>query len=462
MACLVLVHDAEHSFLIDLATSITGYTLQLGNSQLPDGILPNSILAYDRKCFPSSDIRPSRTNSDTRVLSINLRCIDNEKQHGGTTETDDVFDHEYLFTNGKFHRKDFCRFLSFVTGQSNPFAHIRRKKRSIYIGLTYPNVRVVLSNMAIVSVGADALELRVDLLHEEGQEGYFPSLDYVAEQLMTLRLQSELPIIFTIRLIPSGGKWPLSETPLAIKYLEKALQWGVEFVDLEDLFSSDLGALILPRKGHTKVIASHHDFSGQLDWTSPDTFETYNACSEFGDVVQIAGAATDLNETFEVQRFRNRVEIASSPTSPPLAAFNTGIGGKLSRILNPFLQATTHPLLPTSSAPNQLSLVEVNGVLAVLGEVNPKKIYVFQDPDVDAALMDKCFNELNLPHHAIPMGQMRDSGAQLLLGEADCGGAVLNFSWPLSDQVRTGISSAITVFPSASHLFWSRSIVRLP
>ncbi|KAL6407111.1 Pentafunctional AROM polypeptide [Ilyonectria robusta] len=436
MACLILVYDVDHSFLIDLAASITGYALQPRNYQLSSGVRPSSIVAYDRKYVPSSDVRLIKTRTNTPVLSINLRCLDTVKQqcidHDGTV---DAFDHEYLFVKGKFHRKEFCRFLSFVTGQSDPFSHIRGKKRSVYIGLTYPNVRVALSNMAIVSVGADALELRVDLLHEEGQEGTLPSLDYVAEQLMTLRLQSELPIIFCIRLIPSGGKWPLSEMPLAITYLRKALQWGVEFIDLEDLFSNELRASLLPRKGHTKVIASHHDFSGQLDWTSPETLDIYRTCSEFGDVVQIAGVATDLSETFEVQRFCGKVVRASSSSSPPLTAFNTGRGGKLSRILNPFLQATTHPLLPTSSAPNQLSLVEVNGVLAVLGEIVPKKIYVFQDPDIDAALIDKCFNELNLPHQAVPLSPRQDSSVQLLLNEADCGGAVFDFSSTFSDQL---------------------------
>lgn len=93
-----------------------------------------------------------------------------------------------------------------MTGQSDPFSMIRKKKRSVYIGLTYPNVRVALSNMAIVSVGADALELRVDLLEDEDKQESFPSLGYVAEQLTLLRLHSELPIIFTIRLQPSGGK----------------------------------------------------------------------------------------------------------------------------------------------------------------------------------------------------------------------------------------------------------------
>ncbi|KAH7123315.1 type I 3-dehydroquinase-domain-containing protein [Dactylonectria estremocensis] len=451
MTCLCLVYDTESSFLVDLAASITGYAVQ---PQLSDLGRPGTVVAFDRGSVSTSELRLSKRRTDTPVLIINLRCLDSAKHPDGGGDVD-TFDHEYLFVNGKFHRKDFCRFLSFVTGQSDPFRHIRSKKRSIYIGLTYPNVRVALSNMAIVSVGADALELRVDLLHEEGQEETLPSLEYVAEQLMTLRLQSELPIIFTIRLIPSGGRWPVEETPLATKYLQKALQWGVEFIDLEDLFTPDLRASVLPRKGRTKAIASHHDFSGKLDWTSPELLDVYSACSEFGDVVQIAGVATDLSETFEVQRFRGKVARASTASSPPLTAFNTGRGGKLSRILNPFLQATTHPLLPMSSAPNQLSLVEVNGVLAVLGEIIPKKIYVFQDPDVDAALMDKCFNELNLPHHAVPLSPRQDSGVQLLLGEADCGGAVFDSSSTFSDQlvlasrspeaILTGIVDTISV-----------------
>lgn len=205
MACLVLVCDVEHAPLVDLAASITGYALQSSKEEVGR----NTIIAYERKAFTPSSIRQLRASNREGVptLSINLRGLSGDRRDAaGDATGEDGFDHEYLFLSGKFHRKDFCRFLSFVTGQSDPFSMIRKKKRSVYIGLTYPNVRVALSNMAIVSVGADALELRVDLLEDEDKQESFPSLGYVAEQLTLLRLHSELPIIFTIRLQPSGGK----------------------------------------------------------------------------------------------------------------------------------------------------------------------------------------------------------------------------------------------------------------
>ncbi|KAH6887426.1 type I 3-dehydroquinase-domain-containing protein [Thelonectria olida] len=434
MACLVLVCDVEHAPLIDLASSITGYSVQTSKE-----IHQHSIIAYERKAFTATSLRHLRASNhkSVPVLSINLRCLSSNRHFSSADGSgDDGFEHEYLFLSGKFHRKDFCRFLSFVTGQSNPFSRIREKKRSVYIGLTYPNVRVALSNMAIVSVGADALELRVDLLQDEAKEEPFPSVDYVAEQLTLLRLHSELPIIFTIRLEPSGGKWPLNNTALATRYLEKALRWGVEFIDVEDHFGEDLRHSLLAQKRNSKIIASHHNFSGLLDWTSSSALDTYQKCASFGDVVQIAGIATDLSDTFEVQRFRSKVKDSATPShNPPLSAFNTGKGGKLSRILNPFLQAMTHPLLPISSAPNQLSLVEANGVLTVLGETMARKIYMFGDPGSNTALMDKCFKELNLPHRAISLTYKQDSSIKSLLSEADCGGAVFEYPYSLQDQL---------------------------
>lgn len=117
--------------------------------------------------------------------------------------------------------------------------------------------------------------------------------------------------------------------------------------------------MLVSQKGHTKVIASHHDFSGSLDWSSSDTDQVYNKCASYGDVVLMAGISTNLDDASEIRQFRDRMN--SLDGNKPLAAFNTGTSGKLSRILNPFLQATTHHLLPSSSAPDQLSLVESNG-----------------------------------------------------------------------------------------------------
>ncbi|KAM5343661.1 hypothetical protein ACJ41O_012198 [Fusarium nematophilum] len=393
MECLVLIYDAANAFVVDLAASITAYGIRpLDGDELGRGQNHNGspfIVAIERDSYPSLLTTLDRLEtSGTRFMKVNLSTLDSfAASRNNTGAKVSGYDHEYLFPAGRFSRKDFCRFLALITGQHDPLAKIKSKERSAYIGLTYPNIRVALSNMPIVSVGADALELRIDLLRDESQEGDIPTLDYVAEQLVALRLQTELPIIFTIRLTPSGGRWPLDRKKLAIEYLQAALSWGVDFVDVEDLLEEELRGPLVALKGCTRVIASHHDFSGRLDWSSLETHRVYEACASYGDVVLMAGLSTSLSDAFKLQQFRSKVD--SLEVSKPIAAFDTGRGGKLSRILNPFLQATTHHLLPTSSAPDQLSLVESNGVLSVLGELIPMTVYDFQGRDSDAVLMDK-------------------------------------------------------------------------
>ncbi|KAJ3547355.1 hypothetical protein NM208_g1563 [Fusarium decemcellulare] len=422
MAGLILIHDAECGFVIDLAISITGYGIRALDDEQHEGRVP-FIIPVERERHGASCASLNRLrHSGVALLTINLASFD---KFTSSRSSDGLeHDHEYLFSPKRFSCRDFCRFLALITGQNDSLVRIKSKHRSAYIGLTYPNIRVALSNMPIVSVGADALEFRVDLLKDEAQVGDIPTLQYVAEQLMALRLQSELPVIFTIRLKPSGGRWPLEEKELAIEYLRHGLLWGVEFIDVEDLLGKELRESLISRKGNTKVIASHHDFSGKLDWSTSDAYKIYDNCASYGDVVLMAGISSDLSNASKVGEFRDKVN--SLKDSKPLAAFDTGRSGKLSRILNPFLQATTHHLLPTSSAPDQLSLVEANGVLSVLGELTPKSVYVFQGQDSDASLMDKCFNELNLPHRATYIGQTSDTMIESLLQEPNTAGGVFD------------------------------------
>ncbi|RSL46104.1 hypothetical protein CEP51_015986 [Fusarium floridanum] len=413
MVCLILVHDASFGYVVDLAASITGYRVQTADNPIHEERGP-TIVAIQRERL----VRPGESPPLLRVpgllsLTINLASLDSAVRTESNLHV--KYDHEYLFWPTRFSCKGFSRFLALVTGQSDPLARINTKQRSAYIGLTYPDIRVSLSNMSIVSVGADALELRVDLLRDEDQPRDIPSRAYVAEQLVALRSQSELPIIFTIRLEPSGGRWPLEKKDLAIEYLRYGLLWGVDFIDVEDLLDNDLRNSMVSGKGHTKVIASHHDFSGNLDWLSPDADQVYKTCASYGDVVLIAGISTDLSDASKIRQFRDKIN--SLDDNKPLVAFNTGTSGKLSRILNPFLQATTHHLLPSSSARDQLSLIESNGVLSVLGELAPKTVYFFQGQDSDASLIDKCFNELNLPHRVAIVGQNSEMFIQSLLEE---------------------------------------------
>jgi 3-dehydroquinate dehydratase type I len=118
-------------------------------------------------------------------------------------------------------------------------------------------------------------------------------------------------------------------------------------------------------KGNTKIIASYHDLTCNLDWASHATKEIYTRCCQVGDIVQIVGWASKLTDNYELENFRRWCS-TDCANPRPLIAFNGGAEGKLSRILNPFLQPTTHHLLPISSAPHQLTLLEANRYFRIL------------------------------------------------------------------------------------------------
>lgn len=110
-------------------------------------------------------------------------------------------DFEFLYTETPFFRRHLSRFTSFVLGQINHHEDLIAKPRTYFISTTFSDVRPALSNLDILSVGADALELRVDLLKEPLSDGScddkLPSLSYVGSQVSLLRQRTELPLIFT-------------------------------------------------------------------------------------------------------------------------------------------------------------------------------------------------------------------------------------------------------------------------
>jgi 3-dehydroquinate dehydratase-1 len=177
-------------------------------------------------------------------------------------------------------------------------------------------------------------------------------------------------------------------------------------------------------KGNTKIIASYHDLNGGLDWASPFTKQIYQKSCAFGDIVQMIGFANALTDNFELEHFR-RWTTEDVANACPLIAFNGGLEGKLSRILNPFLEPTTHHLLPISSAPHQLTLLEANSVLGVLGQMPPLTFCILNGSSLSTLLFEKCFNELGLPHKCIQIERDNTRPIECMLDVPNFGGAFL-------------------------------------
>lgn len=263
--------------------------------------------------------------------------------------------------------------------------------RSYFVCLTYPDLKAdsALKHISQITSGCNAVELRVDLL-----KSY--DLEFVAEQIGLLRNHTEIPIIFTIRTVSQGGAFPDDDYDTIGNLTELAFKMGVSYVDMELSLPEGLFATLISKRKFTKVIGSHHDFSGDFKWDNSEWENKYQfAVNSNVDIVKFVGTALDFDDNFALEEFRK------THVSKPLIAINMRRSGQLSRIVNPLLTPVTHSLLPNSAAPGQLSIKQINASLALIGDLSPKKFYVVGTPishSRSPALHGKGYELFGLPN----------------------------------------------------------------
>jgi 3-dehydroquinate dehydratase-1 len=371
------------------------------------------------------DSQIQRLRGSRTVLATH--CLDSP--NSAVASRSSTCDYEYLYTTKPFFRRDLARFLSFILGQINPHEYLAEKAKTTLISTTFPDVHAALPNLDILSVGADAIEIRVDLLKETRPDGTFsdvPSLQYVGEQLMTLRQRTELPIIFTTRCTKENGKFPMDDPKLFYDYLHRAIQWGCEYIDVELWLPTDIRSNLASQKGNSKIISAFHDFSGTFKWTSPDAQRLFEQGAVYGDVVKMIALVHTMQENYELEYFRSIIQ--STHPYPPLSGLNMGPMGQLSRALNKIFTPITHPLLPTIAAPGQLSAAEINSALHSMGQMPKLDMYCFGSMRAtgQAMFFEKCINELSLPHQLVCVEQSSSEGLAAVAKMPNFGGAFIN------------------------------------
>jgi len=336
--------------------------------------------------------------------------------------------------------EDFKRFLHVVTGQLDNLSVMKKKKESFFVSLTLPDLRSSGDILSQVSIGSDAVELRVDLLKDPSSDSDIPSVDYVAEQVSFLRSRISLPLIFTIRTQSQGGRFPDDAHDAAMQLYKLALRSGSEFVDLEIAFPDEMLRAVTEMKGHSKIIASHHDPKGELSWANMSWMKFYNRALEYGDVIKLVGVAKNLDDNTSLRKFKTWAEEAHDV---PLIAINMGDNGQLSRILNGFMTPVSHPALPFKAAPGQLSATEIRRGLSLMGEIKAKKFAVFGSP-VSASrspvLHNTLFKYMGLPHEYGRLETTNVEDVKDFIRSPDFGGASVTIPlkldiMPLLDEV---------------------------
>ena len=295
--------------------------------------------------------------------------------------------------------KDLERFIGTITGTRDPLERIKTKDHSFFVSLTVPDIATALDFLPDVVVGSDAVELRVDLLEDPQNPNAPPSIEYVANQLAILHGSTSLPVIFTIRTQSQGGKFP-DNAPLELvaSIYHLALRMGVEFLDLEMQFPDSLLREISGAKGHTRIIASHHDPKNILSWATGSWMQFYKKALLYGDIVKLVGVATSQEDNLQLLQFKKSAETRHET---PMIAINMGLDGQLSRIQNGFLTPVSHPALPFKAAPGQLSAAEIRSALALHGAIKPMQYYLFGSPisqSKSPAMHNTLFKATGLPH----------------------------------------------------------------
>ncbi|TAQ90973.1 hypothetical protein B7494_g690 [Chlorociboria aeruginascens] len=441
---VVIVYGSEQENIVSVFADVLGKPFRLAARFSSVGIEDHGtvigVAAKDAKV----DIRSRNTMV---MVVINAHCVG----LGMPPDVDlsEASDYEFLYTEAPFFRRDLSRFIAFTLGQISHHEALITKPRTYFISTTFPDVRTALSNLDILSVGSDAVEIRVDLLKEPLSEGGFnavPSLSYVGEQVMLLRQRTELPIIFTTRCTRENGRFPMDNPDLYYQYLYRAIQWGCEYIDVEVWLPEEIRKKLFERRGNSRIISAFHDFSGTFKWPSPQAQTIFQESRKYGDIVKMITIINSISENYELEYFRSQIKV-NYPDGPPLSAVNMGQLGQLSRALNTVFSPITHPLLPIVAAPGQMSAAEINGALSTMGQLPKKNIYAIGSfrSTPQATFFEKCFNELGLPHKFASIGRGVKGTVEAFCLQPNFGGAYINPPLPssqpyipmLSDAART-------------------------
>ncbi|KAK4147986.1 type I 3-dehydroquinase-domain-containing protein [Dichotomopilus funicola] len=397
---VVIVYGLGQEKIVDVFAEVLGKPSQIKNRF-------EDVTQQDQNCVVGIPAESAKEDIATRnrglLVSVNAHCT-------GLGMPPDIYlsaqcDYEFLYTETPFFRRDLARFTSHILGQLCLHRALIEKPRTFIISTTFPDVHAALPNIDILTVGADAIEIRVDLLKEPHADGTYsdiPSLSYVGEQVMLLRQRTELPIILTTRCTNENGRFPMDNPGLYYEYLYRALQWGVEYIDVEVWLPESIRKKLYEQRGNSRIMSAFHDFSGTFKWTSDQAESIFLESQRYADCVKMIAIINDHNENFELEYFRSKIK-SKYPDSVPLSALNMGEIGQFSRTLNKFFTPITHPLLPIIAAPGQMSAAEINQALSLLGQLPRKNMYGITSPAMRSAtpqapFYEKCFNELGMPH----------------------------------------------------------------
>ena len=305
---------------------------------------------------------------------------------------------------------------------------------SHFVSLTFPSIDKAVSSLPALRIGADAFELRVDLLEDI-------SVESLHRQIALLRDTCPLPIVFTVRSIGQIGKFP-KEPERIFGLLREGLRAGCEWIDVEACWPTDqtdaFTSLATTSYAHTSRLL------GSLHVTVPQTHEQINQIFSDCDLngrAHILKAVTGASNDADCQLIHTAGNTANS--GKPYIGVCLGADGARSRVLNRRFTPVTHKLMATA-APGQLTVEELMERRLAEGLCYAKKYFLFGTPiqhSLSPAMHNFAFGALLMPHKYALNEQQSVDAYLPVLADPLFGGASVTIPHketiiPLLDEVR--------------------------
>lgn len=304
---------------------------------------------------------------------------------------------------------------------------------SHFVSLTFPSIDKGLSKLPALRIGADALELRVDLLSDIS----IPSLH---RQIALLRDSCPLPIVFTVRSVGQIGKFP-KDSKRIFDLLREGLRAGAEWVDVEACWPQDQTnsftdlAKSSCYKYTSRLLGSLHVTVPQ---TRAEVDSLFEACDLNGraDVLKtVTGAANQADCEL--------IHESGGSRSKPYIGVCLGADGSYSRVLNRRFTPVTHECMAVA-APGQLTVKQLMDQRISAGLLKPKNFFLYGTPisqSLSPAMHNAAFSALALPH-VYGLNEQADVTAyQSQLQDPSFGGASVTIPhkeaiMPFLDEIR--------------------------
>ncbi|KAG1054024.1 hypothetical protein G6F43_003938 [Rhizopus delemar] len=297
-------------------------------------------------------------------------------------------------------KKDLQRYLNFIWGRDTNRVNITPSRvgtPTTFVSLTSKDLSTCIEKLVEVCEGADAVELRVDLLKKPEEKEGISDIEYVGEQLALLRRTVSIPVIFTVRSKSQAGAFSDNDEEGMFELLRWGQRWGCEYIDVEICWNAQTIEKLVAQKEESLIISSWHDVQKVTPWDGKAIETKYELAAKYGDIIKLVGVAETIQDNFKLETFR-----ASKQDGKNLIAINMGAAGQLSRVLNECLTPVTHPALPQKAAPGQLSLAEINKTRHLIGLLPAQSFWLIGTPiqhSMSPTLHNTGFQTLGLPHH---------------------------------------------------------------